>query len=82
MRKQPKAPKVKKSQILIFNWLDFTEASRDADRGETVIFLFFAVFSLGSIGLIPLNIFKTYNIGHKCVIHIHVPSEAILKNKN
>ena len=72
-----------KIQILIFNWLDSTEVSWDADGGKTVIFLgFFALlyiyfstgywtFSLGCIRLIPLDLFVTYKIGQKCVIHTY-----------
>ena len=45
MRKQPKAPKGKKSQILIFNWLYSTEASWGADMGKKHYFSVFAIFS-------------------------------------
>ena len=37
------------------------------------------LFSLGSIGLIPLKLFTPHNIDYECIIHIYVPSEAILK---
>jgi hypothetical protein len=35
--------------------------------------------SLGSIGFIPMKVFTPHNIDHECMIHIYVPSEAILK---
>ena len=37
------------------------------------------LFSLGSIGLIPMELFTPHNIDHECIIHINVPSETILK---
>jgi hypothetical protein len=37
------------------------------------------LFSLGSIGLTPLKLFTPHNIDYECIIHINVPSEAILK---
>ena len=76
MRKQPKAPTGKKSQILIFHWLYFTEASCYADMGKNIIFMFFAFFmsssfqaselcSLDCTGLIPLKLFSPPNINHR-----------------
>jgi hypothetical protein len=37
------------------------------------------LFSLGSIGLIPLKLFTPHNIDYESIINVNVPSEAILK---
>ena len=85
-----KAPKGKTSQILIFNWLYSTEAFWDVNMGKQLFFCFCyffmfillqtsELFSLGSIGLSPLKLFTPHNMDYECIIHIYVPSEAILK---
>ena len=37
------------------------------------------LFSLGSIGLTPLKLFKPHIIDYERIIHIYIPSEALLK---
>ena len=37
------------------------------------------LFSLGSIGLIPMKVFTPHNIDHEGIIHIYLLSKAILK---
>jgi hypothetical protein len=47
-------------------------------------FMFFSLqaselFSLGRIGLTPLKLCTPHNVDNECMIHLYVPSEAILK---
>jgi hypothetical protein len=48
VRKQPKVPRWKKSQISIFNRSYFTDAYQNADMGKTLIFPIWALLAASS----------------------------------